>query len=172
VHQREKRKGKGVLSDLRLTLGLPGRSAGRSRAGGDGIWWRQARVLWGRSGHRRRSRAPWLDCFDGEEEGDEVDLQGMPAEAGVVRNSEGKRRPDLGFWCVHGRESQREEERIRREREGGRGSYPLVGRWAAASISSGDRRSGKLHRATSSWRKKMMCILHITPWLLGKTWKF
>jgi hypothetical protein len=51
-----------------------------------------------------------------------------------------------------GREETRErkEKGIRREREGGRGSYPLVGRRAAASISSGDRRSGRLHRAASS----------------------
>jgi hypothetical protein len=64
---------------------------------------------------------------------------------------------------------ERKEKGLRREREGGRGSYPLISRRAAASISSGDRRSGRLHRAASSWRKEMMCILHITPWFLGKT---
>jgi hypothetical protein len=64
---------------------------------------------------------------------------------------------------------ERKEKGIRREREGGRGSYPLIGRRVVASISSGDRRSGRLHRAASSGRKEMMCILHITPWLLGKT---
>jgi hypothetical protein len=57
-----------------------------------------------------------------------VDLQGTSAEAGVARNSEGKRRPELGFRCARGRESQiEEEERIGREREGSRGSYPLIG---------------------------------------------
>jgi hypothetical protein len=46
----------------------------------------------------------------------------------VVQNIEGKRWPELGFRCACGRESQREEEeRIGREREGGRGSYPLIG---------------------------------------------
>jgi hypothetical protein len=58
----------------------------------------------------------------------------------VARNSEGKRRPELGFRCTRGRESQREEEeRIGREREGAGDLIPSSGRRAAARISAGDR---------------------------------
>jgi hypothetical protein len=76
-----------------------------------------------------------------------VDLQGTPKEVGVAQNFEGKRRSELGFRCARGRESQREkEERIGREREDGRGSYPLIG--ASGGSAHLRRRSGDGRLAT------------------------
>jgi hypothetical protein len=82
---REK-EGEGVLSDLRLTLGPPGRSAGRRRAGGNKIWQWRAQVLRGKWQRRRRLEARGLDSSYEETEDGEAHLLGTSAEAGKERN--------------------------------------------------------------------------------------